>query len=167
MGQPACHGRNEKHRPGGSEARCECCQCIYRIQHLAFDLRFPTNSQVDVRRWLQVAGGTLESNSDDFQEYDVKFALEVHPIGIAFDVYYGRTSFGRVGQPRRIRFQLDTGHFFWHSFILLSQSNGKTWGWIANMVLVNRASMSRASTSARNSPGRLTYRPSICQVGPQ
>ena len=50
---------------------------------------------------------------DVFEEVDVKFALEVHPTEIAFDIITARRTIQAVGGRSSFGFNYDPSHLFW------------------------------------------------------
>ena len=50
---------------------------------------------------------------DVFKEVGVKFALEVHPTEIAFDLYSAQTALGGDGSPPEFGFNFDPSHLLW------------------------------------------------------
>ena len=77
---------------------------------------FPPTSQVDIdagykdfaARWLPIL--------DVFQAEGVRFALEVHPTEIAYDIITARRALDAIGNHPAFGFNLDPSHFI-HQFI--------------------------------------------------
>ena len=50
---------------------------------------------------------------DVFEEYGVRFALEVHPTEIAFDVFTAKRALEAIGKRKVFGFNFDPSHLFW------------------------------------------------------
>ena len=50
---------------------------------------------------------------DTFHDYDVKFALEVHPTEIAFDLYTAQRAIDALDGREEFGYNFDPSHFFW------------------------------------------------------
>ncbi|MCQ2380009.1 MAG: sugar phosphate isomerase/epimerase [Victivallaceae bacterium] len=50
---------------------------------------------------------------DEYEKYGIKFALEVHPTEIAFDLWSAKRALEAVGNRPEFGFNFDPSHFFW------------------------------------------------------
>lgn len=50
---------------------------------------------------------------DEFDKYDIKFALEVHPTEIAFDLYSAKKALEAIGNRPAFGFNFDPSHLVW------------------------------------------------------
>ena len=74
---------------------------------------FPPTSKADIdagyadfaRRWTPIL--------DEFQKVGVKFALEVHPTEIAYDIHTARAALDAVNGHRALGFNFDPSHLYW------------------------------------------------------
>ena len=50
---------------------------------------------------------------DEYAKYGIKFALEVHPTEIAFDLYTAKRALDAIGNREEFGFNFDPSHLFW------------------------------------------------------
>lgn len=83
------------------------------IWHLLYDFPPTPASMIDAgydllaERWNPIL--------DVFQECGVKFALEVHPTEIAFDIYSAERSLKALGNREEFGFNFDPSHLIWQA----------------------------------------------------
>ena len=81
------------------------------IWHLVYDFPPVPRSMIDdgyklfAERWNPIL--------DVFQECGIKFALEVHPTEIAFDIYSAELALNAVEQREEFGFNFDPSHLIW------------------------------------------------------
>ena len=81
------------------------------IWHLVYDFPPVPRSMIDdgyklfAERWNPILDG--------FQECGIKFALEVHPTEIAFDIYSAELALNAVEQREEFGFNFDPSHLIW------------------------------------------------------
>jgi sugar phosphate isomerase/epimerase len=81
------------------------------IWHMIYDFPPTPKSMIDdgykllAERWNPIL--------DVFQECGVKFALEVHPTEIAFDIYSAERSLHALGRREEFGFNFDPSHLIW------------------------------------------------------
>jgi len=74
---------------------------------------FPPVSQADVDAGFRDFGDRWNPILDEFDKAGVKFALEVHPSEIAYDIHTARRAVTAVGGRATFGFNFDPSHFFW------------------------------------------------------
>ena len=86
-------------------------QRLHRQQHLAPALLLPAGAARPDRRRLQGLRQALASRSSTCsRQADVKFALEVHPTEIAFDIASAARALEAVNGHKRFGFNFDPSH---------------------------------------------------------
>ena len=88
-------------------------QRLHRLEHLAPGLLFPAGAAEDDRRRLRAAGRAVEPDSRRVRECGVKFALEVHPTEIAFDIYSAQRALEALDRREEFGFNFDPSHLLW------------------------------------------------------
>lgn len=74
---------------------------------------FPPTSPADVKRGYDDFAARFGPILDAFQACGVKFALEVHPTEIAYDIHTTRAALSAVGNHPAFGFNFDPSHLFW------------------------------------------------------
>jgi sugar phosphate isomerase/epimerase len=81
------------------------------IWHLLYS--FPPVSQKMIEDGFQQFADLWNPILDVFDECGVKFALEVHPTEIAFDVYTAKMALEALGHRKTFGFNFDPSHLVW------------------------------------------------------
>lgn len=81
------------------------------IWHLLYDFP-PTPPEMIAGGFSQFAD-RWNPILDVFQECGVRFALEVHPTEIAFDIYSAKTALEAIGHREEFGFNFDPSHLIW------------------------------------------------------
>ncbi len=81
------------------------------IWHLLYD--FPPTPPEMIAAGFQLLADRWNPILDVFQECGVKFALEVHPTEIAFDVYSAERALEALGHREEFGFNFDPSHLIW------------------------------------------------------
>ncbi|MFZ5825451.1 MAG: sugar phosphate isomerase/epimerase family protein [Bacillota bacterium] len=81
------------------------------IWHLIYP--FPPVTEAEITAGYDLFAGTWGPILDVFQAEGVRFALEVHPTEIAFDIYTARRSLEAVGNHPAFGFNFDPSHLVW------------------------------------------------------
>jgi sugar phosphate isomerase/epimerase len=81
------------------------------IWHMVYP--FPPVSTADVTRGYAEFAETWGPILDHFQQQQVRFALEVHPGEIAFDLYSAEAALAAVGDHPAFGFNFDPSHLVW------------------------------------------------------
>jgi len=81
------------------------------IWHMIYP--FPPVSPKDIQDGYDTFAKTWGPILDVFKENDVKFALEVHPGEIAFDLYSAELALEAVGNHPAFGFNFDPSHLIW------------------------------------------------------
>jgi sugar phosphate isomerase/epimerase len=81
------------------------------IWHMIYP--FPPVSPADIKKGYDFFAETWGPILDVFQAEGVKFALEVHPTEIAFDVYTAQMALSAVGHHPAFGFNFDPSHLVW------------------------------------------------------
>ena len=81
------------------------------IWHLIYD--FPPTPRTMIDEGYQLLADRWNPILDVFQECGVKFALEVHPTEIAFDVYSSQRSLDALEGREEFGFNFDPSHLIW------------------------------------------------------
>lgn len=74
---------------------------------------FPPTSEEIVEEGFQIIYDLWTPIFDEFDKYDVKFALEVHPTEIAFDYYTTKRLFEKFNYRKTLGINFDPSHLFW------------------------------------------------------
>lgn len=81
------------------------------IWHLWYS--FPPVSKADIDAGFQLLADRWNPILDVFQEHGIKFALEVHPTEIAFDVYSAERALEVLDRRPEFGFNFDPSHLVW------------------------------------------------------
>jgi sugar phosphate isomerase/epimerase len=81
------------------------------IWHLLYD--FPPTPREMIEDGFKLFADRWNPILDVFQECGVKFALEVHPTEIAFDIYSAEKALEAVGRREEFGFNFDPSHLIW------------------------------------------------------
>jgi len=81
------------------------------IWHLLYS--FPPVSDKTIADGFKLLADRWNPILDVFQEVGVKFALEVHPTEIAFDLYSAQTALEAMGHRPEFGFNFDPSHLIW------------------------------------------------------
>lgn len=81
------------------------------IWHLTYD--FPPTPKSMIDDGFQLLADRWNPILDVFQECGVKFALEVHPTEIAFDIYTAERSLQVLDRREEFGFNFDPSHLIW------------------------------------------------------
>ncbi len=81
------------------------------IWHLLYS--FPPNDWKDIEKGYEYFAEMFVPILDVFEENGVKFALEVHPTEIAFDIVTTRRALEAVGHHKAFGFNFDPSHLVW------------------------------------------------------
>ncbi len=81
------------------------------IWHLIYD--FPPTPRSMIDAGFQLLADRWNPILDVFQECGVKFALEVHPTEIAFDIYSAERSLKALDSREEFGFNFDPSHLIW------------------------------------------------------
>ncbi|HHT26690.1 MAG TPA: sugar phosphate isomerase/epimerase [Firmicutes bacterium] len=81
------------------------------IWHLIYP--FPPLGPDDVKAGFDLFAERWGPIFDVFQENGIKFALEVHPTEIAYDIYTARMALDAVGNHPAFGFNFDPSHLLW------------------------------------------------------
>ncbi len=90
------------------------------IWHLNYS--FPPVSQAMIDDGFKLLAERFHPILDVFAECGVKFALEVHPTEIAFDIYTAQMALEALGHREEFGFNFDPSHLIWQGSILWSSS---------------------------------------------
>lgn len=74
---------------------------------------FPPTSETDVKRGFDDFAKRWGPILDTFKEYGVRFALEVHPSEIAYDIYTAERALEALGNHPAFGFNFDPSHLIW------------------------------------------------------
>ena len=74
---------------------------------------FPPVSAEDIKKGYDLFAEKWGPILDVFKEQGVKFALEVHPTEIAFDIYSAKRALEAVGNHPAFGFNFDPSHLIW------------------------------------------------------
>lgn len=77
---------------------------------------FPPTSQEDINAGYQDFADRWRLIMDAFKEQGIKFALEVHPTEIAYDIITARRALDAIGNHPNFGFNFDPSHFI-HQFL--------------------------------------------------
>ena len=81
------------------------------IWHLLYD--FPPTPRKMIDDGFELLAERWNPILDVFQECGVKFALEVHPTEIAFDLYSAERALDALGRREEFGFNFDPSHLIW------------------------------------------------------
>ncbi|MCR9117973.1 MAG: sugar phosphate isomerase/epimerase [bacterium] len=81
------------------------------IWHLLYS--FPPVSEAMIEAGFQQFADRFNPIMDVFGECGVKFALEVHPTEIAFDIYTAERALEAIGHREEFGFNFDPSHLLW------------------------------------------------------
>lgn len=81
------------------------------IWHLLYD--FPPTPRRMIDAGFELLAERWNPILDVFQECGVKFALEVHPTEIAFDIYSAERALDALGHREEFGFNFDPSHLLW------------------------------------------------------
>jgi len=81
------------------------------IWHLLYS--FPPVSEEMIEEGFQLFADRFNPILDVFDECGVKFALEVHPTEIAFDIYTAQRALDVLGHRETFGFNFDPSHLIW------------------------------------------------------
>ncbi len=75
--------------------------------------RFPAVDEAAIRDGYQFFAKQWNPILDVFGEYGVRFALEVHPAQIAYDIHTAERTLEAIGNRPEFGFNFDPSHLFW------------------------------------------------------
>ncbi len=81
------------------------------IWHMLYS--FPPASKQMIEAGFQEFADRFNPILDVFAENDIKFALEVHPTEIAFDIVTAKRALEALGNRKEFGFNFDPSHLFW------------------------------------------------------
>jgi len=81
------------------------------IWHMLYD--FPPTPRKMIDAGFELLADRWNPILDVFQECGVKFALEVHPTEIAFDIYSAERALEALGRREEFGFNFDPSHLLW------------------------------------------------------
>lgn len=81
------------------------------IWHLLYS--FPPNGPQDIDAGFELLAERFHPILDVFDECGVRFALEVHPTEIAFDLYTAERALEALGRREAFGFNFDPSHLIW------------------------------------------------------
>jgi sugar phosphate isomerase/epimerase len=81
------------------------------IWHMLY--AFPPVSQEDINEGFCHFAGMWKPILEEFKRNKVRFALEVHPTEIAFDLYTAERALEAIGGDRSFGFNFDPSHLHW------------------------------------------------------
>ena len=81
------------------------------VWHLFYS--FPPVGPDDIASGYRRFAELFNPIMDVFAENDVKFALEVHPTEIAYDIYTAREALAALGNRTEFGFNFDPSHLLW------------------------------------------------------
>lgn len=76
---------------------------------------FPPTSKEEVEEGFRDFAGRWNSILDVFDDEGIKFALEVHPTEIAYDIYSAERALAALDHREAFGFNFDPSHFLWQS----------------------------------------------------
>jgi len=74
---------------------------------------FPPTTPADIKKGYDDFAHRFGPILDAFQDQGIKFALEVHPSEIAYDIHTARAALAAVGNHPAFGFNFDPSHLFW------------------------------------------------------
>ncbi len=74
---------------------------------------FPPTPPAMIQAGFQQFADLWNPILDVFQECGIRFALEVHPTEIAFDIYSAKTALEAIGHREEFGFNFDPSHLIW------------------------------------------------------
>lgn len=81
------------------------------IWHMLYS--FPPVSDAMIDDGFKFFADTWNPILDEFDKYGIKFALEVHPTEIAFDIYSAKRALAAIGNRPAFGFNFDPSHLLW------------------------------------------------------
>ncbi|MPM31733.1 hypothetical protein SDC9_78290 [bioreactor metagenome] len=81
------------------------------IWHMLYS--FPPVAQTTIEEEFRFFADTFHPILDEFARYGVRFALEVHPTEIAFDLVTARRALAALGNRPEFGFNFDPSHLLW------------------------------------------------------
>lgn len=84
------------------------------VWHLIYD--FPPTPKAMYDAGFKLLAERWNPILDVFQECGVKFALEVHPTEIAFDIYTAERALQALGNREEFGFNFDPSHLIWPGY---------------------------------------------------
>ncbi len=81
------------------------------IWHLFYS--FPPVSPDEIEKGYQFFADQFNPIMDAYGKYGIKFALEVHPTEIAFDLYTAKRALEAIGHREEFGFNFDPSHLYW------------------------------------------------------
>ncbi len=81
------------------------------IWHLFYS--FPPVGPNDIADGFKFFADKFNPIMDEYGKYGIKFALEVHPTEIAFDLYSAKMALDAIGNRPEFGFNFDPSHLFW------------------------------------------------------
>jgi len=119
-----CHGKPEAKRKWAVEAMKKSAAAARNlgvpvvigftgssIWHMLY--AFPPVSQADINEGFASFAAMWKPILAEFKRNKVRFALEVHPTEIAFDLYTAERALEALGGDRSFGFNFDPSHLFW------------------------------------------------------
>ena len=104
---------DEEHGPRRAAARRRRGQRLHRLEHLALLYSFPPVPESMIDAGFQQFAERWNPILDVFGECGVRFALEVHPTEIAFDIVTARRALEALGNREEFGFNFDPSHLLW------------------------------------------------------
>ena len=81
------------------------------IWHMLYS--FPPVSDATIDAGFKFFADTWNPILDEFDKYGIKFALEVHPTEIAFDLFTAKRALDAIGHRKAFGFNFDPSHLLW------------------------------------------------------
>ncbi len=81
------------------------------IWHLLYS--FPPVPPADIEAGFKFFARQFNPIMDEFGKYGIRFALEVHPTEIAFDLYTAKRALEAIGNREEFGFNFDPSHLYW------------------------------------------------------
>lgn len=81
------------------------------IWHLFYS--FPPVAPQDIENGFKYFADKFNPIMDEYEKYGIKFALEVHPTEIAYDIYTARMALDAIGHRPEFGFNFDPSHLIW------------------------------------------------------
>ncbi len=81
------------------------------IWHLFYS--FPPVAPDEIEKGYQFFADQFNPIMDAYGKYGIKFALEVHPTEIAYDLYTAKRALAAIGNRKEFGFNFDPSHLFW------------------------------------------------------
>ena len=111
--QPARRRGDEEHGPGAAQLRRGVVNGFTgsSIWHLLYS--FPPTPETMIDAGYEHFAERWNPILDVFGECGVRFALEVHPTEIAFDIYTAERALEAIGNREEFGFNFDPSHLIW------------------------------------------------------